>query len=69
MDECIARWVPPLLGPAEAPDPRLVATYDRLFPAYVAARTALAPVWDVLAGRGGLSNDREVTLASERSTE
>ena len=28
------------------------AIYDRLFPAYVAARGALAPVWEALAARG-----------------
>ena len=74
MDACIARWVTPLLGPAEAPDPELVRTYDRLFPAYVQARGALAPVWEALAGRGGdarptiESGSPEATLASERST-
>ena len=52
MDACIAEWVTPLLGPAEAPDPELVRIYDRLFPAYVSARGALAPVWDALAARG-----------------
>ena len=74
MDACIARWVTPLLGPAEAPDPELVRTYDRLFPAYVQARGALAPVWEALAGRGGdarptiENGSPEATLASERST-
>ena len=53
MDECIARWVTPLLGAAEPPDPRLIAVYDRLFPAYARARTALAPVWAALAERRG----------------
>lgn len=51
MEACIARWVTPLLGPAEAPDPALAATYERLFPAYVTARRALAPVWAALAER------------------
>ncbi len=71
MDACIARWVTPLLGAAEAPDPALVATYDRVFPAYVAARQALAPVWQVLAGQGEgePSNARGAEApASERST-
>ena len=70
MDACIARWVTPLLGPAEAPDPALVGIYDRLFPAYVAARGALAPVWEALA-RGAAATTRgspEASLASERST-
>lgn len=53
MGECIARWVTPLLGPAEPPDPRLIAVHDRLFPAYARARTALAPVWAALAERRG----------------
>ena len=73
MDACIARWVTPLLGPAEAPDPELVRLYDRLFPAYVSARGALAPVWEALAGRGDGepttdTGSPEATLASERST-
>jgi erythritol kinase len=53
MDDCIAEWVTPLLGEREAPDAALVDIYDRLFPAYVTAREALAPVWETLAaGRG-----------------
>jgi erythritol kinase len=72
VDDCIARWVTPLLGPAEAPDPELVGLYDRLFPAYVAARGALAPVWEALAERGDIrtpdTGSPEATPASERST-
>jgi erythritol kinase len=49
MDACIAEWVTPLLGPAEAPDPTLVAAYDRVFPGFTAARHGLVPAWDVLA--------------------
>lgn len=49
MDACVAEWVTPLLGAAEPPDPALVAAYDRLFPAFTAARTGLAPAWDALA--------------------
>ena len=49
MAACIAEWVTPLLGPAEAPDPALVAAYDRLFPAFTAARRGLVPAWDALA--------------------
>ena len=49
MHACIAEWVTPLLGPAEAPDPALVAAYDRLFPAFTAARRGLVPAWDALA--------------------
>lgn len=49
MEACIAEWVTPLLGAAEAPDPALVAAYDTLFPAFSAARQALPPAWDALA--------------------
>ncbi len=49
MDACIAEWVTPLLGGAEAPDPALVAAYDALFPAFAASRRALPPAWDALA--------------------
>ena len=49
MNAAIARWVTPALGEAEAPDLALVDVYDRLFPAYLAARKALEPVWDQLA--------------------
>jgi erythritol kinase len=60
MDACIAEWVTPLLGPAEAPDPDLVRIYARLFPAYVGARGALAPVWEALAGRPEAVSERSV---------
>jgi erythritol kinase len=49
MDACIAEWVTPLLGAAEAPDPALARRYAALFPAYAEARAALPPVWDRLA--------------------
>lgn len=49
MNACISEWVTPLLGPAEDPDPQLVHTYDRLFPAFLAARNASPPVWQALA--------------------
>jgi erythritol kinase len=49
MNAAIARWVTPALGEAEAPDPELVELYESLFPAYLAARKALEPVWDLLA--------------------
>ena len=51
MAACVAEWVKPLLGPLEPPDPGLTAIYDETFPAYVAAREALAPVWRQLARR------------------
>ncbi len=31
MDDCIAEWVTPLLGEAEAPDAEQAHRYDRLF--------------------------------------
>lgn len=49
MNACIAEWVTPLLGPAEAPDPTLMAAYDKLFAAFGAARRVLGPAWDALA--------------------
>ena len=49
MDACLADWVTPLLEPAESPDPDLSARYARLFPALVATRHSLAPLWDSLA--------------------
>lgn len=51
MSACIAEWTTPLLGVAENPDPALVPTYDRLFSAYHAARTALPPIWGELVQR------------------
>lgn len=49
MEACIAEWVTPLLSEAQPPDDRLAATYDRLFPAFLAARQGGAPVWAALA--------------------
>ena len=43
------RWVTPLLGDLVRPDPTLVAIYDQAFPAYVAARKLMPPVWAELA--------------------
>ena len=51
MNVCIAEWVTPLLGPAEAPDKALIETYSRMFPAYLNARRALEPVWDMMVER------------------
>lgn len=51
MADCVAQWVTPYLGPLEAPDAELAAIYDTTFPAYVASRQALAPVWRQLARR------------------
>lgn len=49
MDDCIADWVTPLLGDAEAPDEEQARRFDRLYDAYVGVREAVAPVWDQLA--------------------
>ena len=49
MESCIERWVTPTLGDALEPEPSLARHYERLFPAYVAARKASAPVWHALA--------------------
>lgn len=49
MEACITEWVTPLLGEAEAPDPKLVTAYDQLFPAFESARQALPPAWGMLA--------------------
>ena len=48
MEACVARWVRPLLGEAENPDPSLAALYAAHFPAYIATRRALTPVWHAL---------------------
>ncbi|MGV8989351.1 MAG: FGGY-family carbohydrate kinase [Cypionkella sp.] len=48
-EACVAEWVTPLLGAAEAPDAALAQTYDQLYPSYHQARRALEPVWTGLA--------------------
>jgi len=53
METCIAEWVTPLLGDAEAPDPALARTYEGLYPVYAAARRALVPVWNGLGALRG----------------
>ena len=53
MQACVAEWVTPLLGEAEAPDPDLAGVYARLYPSYQQARQALGPAW------AGLSALRE----------
>lgn len=57
MNACIAEWVTPLLGTPEPPDPTLVAAYQRLFPAFSAARQALPPAWHALATARALTGD------------
>jgi erythritol kinase len=48
MEGCVADWVRPLLGEAEAPDPALAEIYREMFPTYVAAREAMRPVWKAM---------------------
>ena len=48
VESCTDQWVAPLLEQKLAPDPALITTYDRLFPAYVIARKASAPVWQAM---------------------
>ena len=45
MEACVAEWVTPLLGEAEAPDADLSDIYARLYPSYKEAREALPPIW------------------------
>lgn len=49
MEACIAEWVTPLLGAAEAPDPALTAIYAQTYPAYKSAREGLTTAWSQLA--------------------
>ncbi|OQM76374.1 FGGY-family carbohydrate kinase [Manganibacter manganicus] len=49
MADCCAEWVTPLLADGEAYDEALARKYDALFPAFVAARKALRPVWKTMA--------------------
>lgn len=51
MDDCIADWVTPHLGAAEAPAPADVERMARLFAAYREIRNGIAPAWSILAGR------------------
>lgn len=45
MAACASTWVDPHLGPSLEPDSDLVRRYAAVFPHYVAARTAIRPVW------------------------
>ena len=71
MESCIARWVTPTLGAAIAPDPALAQRYDRLFPAYVAARTAAPPVWSAMrdARDAGAREAAGLTAPTSNTTE
>jgi len=61
MEDCIKDWVTPLLGEAEVPDAELARRYDAMFPAYVRARKALAPVWEDLARQNSKQLDGDTT--------
>ena len=49
MQDCVARWVDPLLGPATEPDAELVAIYNSAFRNYKSAREAMRPIWKAMA--------------------
>ncbi len=53
IEDCIASWVTPCLGAAEAPDAALLAVYERTYPIYRMARESLAPVWEAMAVNEG----------------
>lgn len=54
MAAAAARWVTPLLGALVHPEPELARLYERLFPIYVATRTAMPPIWaELMALRSG----------------
>lgn len=45
MDECVSKWVEPLLAEPEMADSAIVDQYSGVFPSYLSAREALRPVW------------------------
>lgn len=49
MAACVADWVSPCLKPVEAPDAQIAARFDRAFDPYRQTRTALRPIWHMLA--------------------
>jgi erythritol kinase len=51
MQDCVAQWVDPLLGPVTPPDAGLVAIYDSAFRDYKNTRQAMRPVWKAMAAR------------------
>jgi len=58
-DSCIRDWVLPYQRPAEPANPAIVRRFDQAFPAYRASRTALRPVWHMLAGDAGAPTAKE----------
>jgi len=51
MQDCVAQWVDPLLGPVTPPDAGLVAIYDSAFRDYKNTRQTMRPVWKAMAAR------------------
>jgi len=49
MQDCVARWVAPLLGDATLPEPSLVPIYGSAFHTYKKAREAMRPIWKSMA--------------------
>jgi erythritol kinase len=45
MAACTARWIAPVKGEVEWPDPALARAYEALFPVYRDAYAALPGVW------------------------
>jgi erythritol kinase len=67
MDACVADWVTPLLGPAEAPDSALGAAYDRIYPAFLEARRGLVEAWDALATARRANAECQAHAAEEQA--
>jgi erythritol kinase len=57
MQDCVARWVDPLLGPATMPDPTLVSTYETAFRNYRSTRDVMRPIWKAMAETSGSAAD------------
>jgi erythritol kinase len=53
METCIRDWVLPYQRPPEPANPKIIQRFDKAFPAYRETRTALRPVWHMLAGDPG----------------
>lgn len=55
MDECVTKWVEPLLSEPETADAASVERYSRVFSSYLATRKALRPIWRQHAASRGRS--------------
>lgn len=66
MQACIAEWVTPLLGQAEAPDADLMQIYAQTFPVYQTARRVLEPVWEAMARQTKARRHPEVLPSSAK---